>query len=227
MADPTVPQVVRSYLAQLDRALAGLPGGVSEEIVAGILEELGGLDAGAAAARIEDLGDPQFIAAEARAEASPLAPPVLTSPPAEPAPTPPVAEAAGTRNSGREPGWFSILAALLFAIGGLIIPLYGWVVGLGLVWVSRSWTTGEKLAGTLIGPAAVVVGALIALSTDLSQGLIGSAGISALSAAYNAVVGQLRLLMLVNGVVGIWLAWRASRKWWPVAARVEKEDHRG
>jgi uncharacterized membrane protein len=203
MADPTLPQVTRSYLAQLDRALATVPVEVRDEIVAGIREELDGLDAPAAAARIETLGDPEFIAAEARAEAG--------SPTVRPSPSQ-QAEAPGP--SRREPSWFPVLAALAFAIGGLIIPLYGWVIGLGLVWVSRSWSVREKSLGTVIGPAAVLVGAVVASSADWVNGAVGPEGMSVLSAAYNAVVAQLRLLMLVNGVVGIWLAWRVSRRWW-------------
>ena len=77
MIDQTAPQVVRNYLAQLESALGGLPTDVRDGIVAGVAEELSGLDAATAAERIETLGDPAFIAAEARAE-SPA--PVITAP---------------------------------------------------------------------------------------------------------------------------------------------------
>ena len=52
MTEPA-PQIVKSYLAELERALGGVPDEVAREIFAGIVEELSGLDASAAAARIE------------------------------------------------------------------------------------------------------------------------------------------------------------------------------
>ncbi|GAB3036546.1 hypothetical protein GCM10027052_13640 [Parafrigoribacterium mesophilum] len=70
MDSSTSPQVVRAYLAQLDAALAAVSDDVRRDIVAGVAEELRGLSAPDAAARIEALGDPAFIAAEARAEAA-------------------------------------------------------------------------------------------------------------------------------------------------------------
>jgi len=53
MIDQTAPQVVRNYLAQLESALGGLPTDVRDGIVAGVAEELSGLDAATAAERIE------------------------------------------------------------------------------------------------------------------------------------------------------------------------------
>jgi hypothetical protein len=39
-----------------------------------------------------------------------------------------------------------------------VIPLLGWVVGVALVWLSRLWTTGDKLIATLGGLSWVVAG---------------------------------------------------------------------
>lgn len=140
MTETSTPQVVRGYLAELDRALAGVPDEVRRGIVAGIAEELEGLDAAAAASRIESLGDPAFIAAEARAGA---------------APTPATAKLAPPRAS--EQRWYVVVTALLLEFGGLLVPLAGWVAGIMMLWASPLWTRGEKLVATIVPPAVGVV----------------------------------------------------------------------
>ena len=45
----------------------------------------------------------------------------------------------------------------------LVIPFLGWVAGVVLVWVSRRWTTRDKLIGTL-GGLSWVLGGLGTLS---------------------------------------------------------------
>jgi len=66
---------------------------------------------------------------------------------------------------------------LLLLIGGIVIPLFGWVAGVVLLWASPVWTVREKLAGTLLVPGglATVLVAAIALAeggecTSLQQG---------------------------------------------------------
>ena len=108
-------------------------------IVAGVAEELEGLDAAAAVSRIESLGDPAFIAAEARAGAAPK-----TS----------AAKLAAARAS--EQRWYVVVTALLLEFGGLLVPLAGWVAGIMLLWASPLWTRGEKLVATIAPPAVGV-----------------------------------------------------------------------
>jgi len=152
MTDHTAPQVVRNYLAQLETALTGVSTDVRDGIVAGVAEELSGLDAAAAAERIETLGDPAFIAAEARAE-SPA--PVVTAP----------APAAEFGMSSQR--WYIVLTTVLLEFGGIVIPLAGWVVGIMLLWASPLWTRAEKLVATIVPPAAAVLVVLGALVLDL------------------------------------------------------------
>ncbi|WP_157156640.1 hypothetical protein [Diaminobutyricimonas sp. LJ205] len=192
------PQVVRSYLAQLEAALVGVPDSVSRDIRAGVAEELTGLDAAAAAARIEELGDPAFIAAEARAEAG--APPVIVAPPA--------AAPAGDSRA------YTIIAALLVALGGILVPVLGWIVGIAMVWMSRTWSLGEKLVATLTGPASVLLAAGVAASVSLSQDQTvrvqsGEPQNPVLPALFDIWWSSALLLVLVNVVVGMWLLWRA------------------
>ena len=40
----------------------------------------------------------------------------------------------------------------------LVIPFAGWVVGVVLIWLSRLWTTRDKLIGTLGGSAGCSLG---------------------------------------------------------------------
>lgn len=193
MAKSTAPQVVHSYLTQLERALVGLPVEVREEIVAGIREELDGLDAAAAAARIETLGDPAFIAAEALTEAD----------------VPALAPS--------EPRWFPVVAALLVAVGGIVIPFVGWLVGIAMVWMSKSWRSSEKWIATLTPFAAIAAMALISLVvewTKLGEASAGQEGPNPLvPAMYDVVWSSVVLALLVNVVVGLWLLVRSRRGW--------------
>jgi hypothetical protein len=203
MARTTTPQVVRSYFTQLETALVELPTDVREEILAGIREELDGLDASAAAARIEALGDPEFIAAEARSEA------------AGPAAGSPLVELVEARDP--EPRWLPVLAALLVAFGGIVIPFVGWIVGIAMVWMSKTWRIRDKWIATLtpfIGVAAFIL--LFALTSAASQLNVPSTsefGNPLIPGMFSAVWSSAFLVIPVNAVVGIWLLWRAKRVW--------------
>lgn len=201
MADPTLPQVTRGYLAQLDRALAGVPVDVRDEIVAGVREELDGLNAAAAAVRIEALGDPEFIAAEALAEAG------LSNPP-------PVTErSVGAKAADLgESGWYPIVGALLVAFGGVIVPLIGWVVGLGMVWSSKVWPLRDKWVATLTPFVAVGLFVLVFALTTVAYQPPASEGPNPLVPGFfSAIWSSVVLVIPVNAAVGIWLLWRAKR----------------
>ena len=179
------PQVVRSYLAQLDVALVGLPADLASDVRSGIKEELSGLDAATASARIEELGDPVFIAAEMRDAVGSVA--RVTS--VAPRPT-----LAGSRG-------FTITAALLVAIGGIVVPFLGWVVGIVMVWMSSTWRIWEKWVATLVGPAAIalaILGGLVGTAFEGGGGLGG----------WHASVVFVGPASAVT--VGIWLLWRVK-----------------
>ncbi|MEO7121907.1 MAG: hypothetical protein ABI400_02085 [Lacisediminihabitans sp.] len=202
MSSETQPQVVRSFLAQLEVALHDVPRDVSSEIVAGITEELAGLDAATAAGRIEELGDPVFIAAEARAGVAVPATP----------PTPP----------RKDPLWYIVVAGLLVAVGGIVVPILGWIVGIALVWLSKTWRTWEKWVATflpvvVVALAAVVliiVYALFAQPTPRYASYVPQPEPSSsplLPIGPNWLLHNVLFMMLINFVVGIWLLWRALR----------------
>ena len=130
--------LILRYLQDLEAALGDLPADRRREL----LDEVGEHIATARAAldpenevtvrtMLERLGDPADIAAEARER--------FGVQPRPPAPATPRLE---------------VVAIVL-----LVIPFLGWVVGVVLVWVSRLWTTRDKLIGTLGGLAWVWAGA--------------------------------------------------------------------
>ncbi|MBD8585774.1 hypothetical protein IFT90_14540 [Frigoribacterium sp. CFBP 8766] len=185
----TTPEVTTAYLARLDSELDQLPADLHRDIVAGVEEELQGLDAESAAARIEQLGDPAFIAAEARAGSA-------TEARAE-SPTGAPLGAPDAPPPGRA---FSITAAVVLIAGSLLVPVVGALVGLLFVSQAQAWTRREKAAVWL---ASVGV-ALLALA---AAALMSSSGVGG---------GHLALLVgyLVIPVVGIVLAVRAHRRGW-------------
>lgn len=157
---------VRAYLAELNRLLGGTPDRalIVDGVAQHVEDALGGAPAAPerVQAVLEELGDPAVIAAEAGAGAAPLRPPFLE------------------RRSG------AVLTVLLLTVGGIVIPVAGWIVGLGLLWFSKGWTLWEKLVGTLapfvIAGVFVSVGALfgtrfghIAVLLGLLVGAIGAA----------------------------------------------------
>ena len=153
MTDRT-PEITTTYLARLDAELDRLPADLHRDIHAGIAEELQGLDAGAAAARIQQLGDPAFIAAEAGTEVPSDAPgaPTEASPP------------------GRT---FSIVAVVVLIAGSLLVPVLGALAGLLFVSQARAWTVTEKTAAWLV-PVGVGLLALAAVALITAAGLGGA-----------------------------------------------------
>lgn len=140
----TAHPAAERYLKELDQALTDLPRDRRQEIVdeiRGHIEEA--TPSGAADAHVrnvlEDLGDPQTIATEAR-------------------------ERLGiTAKSG---GAGEAAAIVLLLIGGFIIPLpmqpfilpgIGWLVGVVLLWISPVWERREKVIGTLIVPGGLAL----------------------------------------------------------------------
>lgn len=201
MTDATLVPAARDYLDRLDVALAGIDASTRADILSGVREVLIGRDADAVAARIRELGDPDFIAAEARA-------------------VPVAAEASpdGTSRARRpEPAGLAIVAAVLVMIGGALVPVLGAVVGYVLVWISTVWTTRQKLIATLVPVASAVALALVLVAMRL--GLDPSGSEAAAPDPQPAIPLSMLLwngLVLMGGmqlIVGIWLLVLARRSW--------------
>ena len=129
-------KLVADYLGRLDRELRDLPRARRRELV----EEISGHIAEAradleteneAAVRslLDRLGDPEEIAAEARGR-------------------------VGVEPRGSA---LDIVGLVLLLIGGVVLPVVGWVIGVVLLWISETWTTTEKVIGTLIVPGGLAL----------------------------------------------------------------------
>ncbi|SRR6266536_1085161 len=133
----TADQLVSDYLRQLRKELSDLPRTSRQEVLDEIEEhiaearnEVGAENETAVRNVLERLGDPATIADEAR-------------------------ERFGVQRSPA--GWREIAALVLLPVGGVILPLIGWFVGLILLWASDAWTTRQKLLGTLVVPGGLAI----------------------------------------------------------------------
>jgi len=70
-------------------------------------------------------------------------------------------------------GALEIAALILLLVGGIILPVVGWFIGVILLWSSRVWTTGEKLAGTLLFPGGLLLPAGLTLGAVGGQSCSG------------------------------------------------------
>jgi uncharacterized membrane protein len=150
----TADQLVASYLARLRAALHDLPAARREELLEQVSEHIAtaraelGPEASEAEIRLllERLGDPATIAAEAGQR------------PDDPAESP---------QTQKRAGWMEVAALILLPIGGIILPVLGWFVGVALLWSSARWTVRDKLIGTLVVPGGLALpGALGGLAVS-------------------------------------------------------------
>jgi Protein of unknown function (DUF1700) len=133
----TADTLVDNYLRDLKSELRDLPAPRQREILAEVGEHITEARAAQdtqseAAIRtvLERLGDPADIAAEARERFGVQAEPTKPATP-----------------------WLEVITLV-----ALVVPFLGWVVGAVLVWLSRRWTTRDKLIGTIGGLSWVVAG---------------------------------------------------------------------
>jgi hypothetical protein len=130
-------KLVNDYLKRLNAELRDLPRARRRELVEEISEHISEARAdleseNEAAIRtlLDRLGDPEEIAAEARQRFG-VAP--------------------------RKVGWKEVGALILLPIGGVILPVLGWFIGIVLLWISDAWSTRDKLVGTLLFPGGLLL----------------------------------------------------------------------
>jgi hypothetical protein len=149
-ADP----LIAGYLQRLRAAGRRLPRDSRNELVQQLEEHLrdaapSGSSRDEVLAALERLGEPEDIVAEESER--------LGIPPA--------------RSGARE--WAAIP---LLLVGGVILPVVGWLVGVYLLWTSRVWSTRDKLLGTLVLPGGwigVTVALLAGASDENCAGIAG------------------------------------------------------
>jgi uncharacterized membrane protein len=168
-ADRRIAEVER-YIHELAIALSGLPADEREDVIAGIREHIdNSLLAIADPTRadvqrvLDELGDPLAIAADAGAPAP--APSSSRHPdPAVRRPAPPPAAQSSSNAPLLEREWVPIavigsfvLAGLFFWLGGPILALATWLLGLVGLLASPLWQSYEKFVGAVAFVAGPVV----------------------------------------------------------------------
>jgi hypothetical protein len=135
-------QLIEEYLDRLTAATRTLPKARREETLAEIREHIRitlsqSEDQGEATVRtiLDRLGAPEDIAREAGADL----------------------DAAPREATGRRVGAFEVVTVILLLIGGIVLPVLGWVIGAVLLWASGRWTVRDKVIGTLVVPGGMGV----------------------------------------------------------------------
>lgn len=183
---------IERYLHELDQELRDLPPNRRRELLEEIREHIGSaLDEAPSHEEaevrnvLERLGEPAEIAEEAR-------------------------QRFGVRRE--EPGLRETLALILLPIGGVVVPVLGWIVGAILLITSRVWTSKEKAIGVLLFPG----GLLPAVALTLFPGQVCSSvevnGVvtETCSGGMSPVAAWAILAVLV--AVPVWTVWFLSSR---------------
>lgn len=186
MRTDTADREVQRYLADLDRALVGVPAARRRELVGdvrGHIEQARGEEPDVPVRQVlERLGSPADFADDAR-------------------------ERLGTTRT--RPILVDYLAVGLLLIGGLVFPVVGWFVGLALLLSSPTWTRADKALGTLVVPGGLLPGLLlpflaVSAAGRVCSGSTDAAGrtVSTCSGGPSTVVQVLLWLLLAFLVIG-------------------------
>jgi uncharacterized membrane protein len=181
-------QLVEDYLRELHIVAQGLPADRRDELVEEItahIAEARQSDGSPLAVRniLDRLGDPADIvrAAADTPPGSPAwsgAPSSAGHPAGQPATQP-----------GRA-GALELAAVLFLLLGGIVIPVLGWFIGVVLLWMSPRWTAKDKLLGTLVWPGGLLAPALLVVAGAAAGLLATSATICTSSDPVAAPLGS-------------------------------------
>lgn len=87
-------------------------------------------------------------------------------------------------------GGLEICAVIFLLIGGIVIPVIGWLVGVALLWVSPRWSRSDKLIGTLVWPGGLLAPVVLLAMAGLAAGVPTSVCTSSASSASSASVAS-------------------------------------
>jgi hypothetical protein len=165
-------QLVEDYLRELHTVGQGLlPADRLDELIEEItahIAEARQSDGSPLAVRniLDRLGDPADIV---RAAAdTPPGSPAWSGAPGSGAGYP----AAAAAPPGRA-GALELAAVLFLLLGGIVIPVLGWFIGVVLLWMSPRWTARDKLLGTLVWPGGLLAPALL-VAAGAAAGLLAT-----------------------------------------------------
>jgi uncharacterized membrane protein len=177
-------RLVSDYLDRLESELSGIPRAGRREVMDGIeahieeaVAELEPYDEVGVRNLLDRLGEPTEIAAEA-------------------------ADRFGVRR--QKASWREISALILLPFGGLILPFFGWFVGVILLWISDAWTARDKVIGTVVIPGGLLVPFFLLTGVGSGSGTGGGTPI------WPAII--LYLLVLAPLVTDGYLLWRLRRR---------------
>jgi hypothetical protein len=89
-----------------------------------------------------------------------------------------VARDAEIRKSGStaaEPGRRERIVILVLPLGGVVLPIVGWLIGVVLLWSSPVWTKREKTLATLLPPGGLAV--VVYLAVKLNSQCTSTGGV--------------------------------------------------
>jgi hypothetical protein len=194
MMTDTSDRLIRDYLDELRARTRDLPKRRREELLAEIEAHIAeALPPTASEAEVRDvldrLGDPEGIAAEER-ERLGVAP--------------------------KRAGALEWIAIALLLIGGVIVPVVGWIVGVLLLWTSSVWNTRDKLIGTLVLPGGLLFPlgfGFVATVSEACHTVVGGAQSCTTSPGFWGrafAIAMLVVITLAPIVTSIYLAQRAQ-----------------
>jgi hypothetical protein len=64
---------------------------------------------------------------------------------------------------------YDTVTVVLLLVGGVVVPVAGWVVGAVMLIASRRWTTRDKLAGLLVWPGGLALAAALVVFAPTQQ----------------------------------------------------------
>jgi hypothetical protein len=64
---------------------------------------------------------------------------------------------------------YDVVTVFLILLGGVLVPVAGWVVGAVMLLASRRWTAREKLAGLLVWPGGLALAAGLVVFAPMQQ----------------------------------------------------------
>jgi len=204
-------RLVTDYLKRLGKALVDLPPAQRREILQEVSEhiddaraDLGSPTEAEVRTILERLGDPTQIAADAH-------------------------ERFGVQP--KKSGAMEVAALILLPVGGIIVPILGWLVGVVLLWMSDLWSAREKLIGTLVLPGGLAfplyLAVFMATGETCVSGPTGSTGSGSRNVVHQAtttcadgtstfvtVLGSVGLVLLLIAplVTTGYLAYRMRRR---------------
>ena len=73
----------------------------------------------------------------------------------------------------RRPGRLENAALFALLAGSLLWPIYGWLIGVALVWLSRVWSVRDKLIATLVPPGGLLPAFFLAFGSGYTESCTG------------------------------------------------------